>query len=134
MRYKNPASTVDIIVEEEGKILLVKRKRNPYKDIWAIPGGFIEYGKENLEEAAIRELREETGLVALSLELFRVYSTPGRDPRRHTISHVYIAEAKGKIKAGDDAKEAKFFPLSSLPPLAFDHTKILIDYTRKKGK
>ncbi|MFH1248627.1 MAG: NUDIX hydrolase [archaeon] len=128
MAFKNPGSTVDIIVEREGKILLVKRKNPPYKGMWAIPGGFIEYGKETLEQAAKRELKEETCLDALKLELMGVYSEPKRDPRGHVISHVYAAKTRGTAKASDDAKELQFFPLSNLPALAFDHKKIISDY------
>lgn len=128
MIFKNPASTVDLIVEREEGVILIKRKNLPYREMWAIPGGFIEYGKETLEEAAKRELREETGLEALGLRFMQVYSNPNRDPRGHVIAHVYVAEVKGKPKAGDDAKAVKFFPINSLPELAFDHDKILKDY------
>ena len=130
--YKNPASTVDVIVEKEEKILLIRRKYEPFKNVWALPGGFIDYGKETLEEAASRELKEETGLVTLSLKLFGVYSSPDRDPRGHTISHVYTAKVSGKLRAWDDAKEAAYFPLDNLPELAFDHEKILEDYSLDK--
>lgn len=132
MEFKNPASTADIIVEKEGKVLLVKRKNPPFRGMWAIPGGFIEYGKESLEEAARRELKEETGLEALNLSLVGVYSHPNRDPRGHIIAHVYSAEVNGKVKNGDDAKAAKFFSLDRLPNLAFDHERIIKEYTRWK--
>lgn len=130
MEFKNPASTADIIVENEGKVLLVKRKNPPYREMWAIPGGFIEYAKETLEDAARRELREETGLEALNLTLVGVYSAPDRDPRGHVIAHVYSAEVNGRPKNGDDAKAVKFFSLDKLPKLAFDHDKIIKDYIR----
>ena len=135
MEYKNPGATVDLIVERRERILLVKRKEGPFRDSWALPGGFLEYGKETLEQAAIRELNEETGLIAQHLKLFGVYSAPNRDPRGHTISHVYIAASYGELKAGDDAKEAKFYPLYDVPELAFDHEKIIKDYIKyKNGK
>lgn len=130
MEYKNPASTVDIIVPYKKGIILIKRKKEPYKNHWALPGGFIDYGKETLEEAAKRELQEETGLITKisELELIGVYSKPTRDPRNHTISHVYEArETKGTLKAADDALEVKVF--KTIPKkLAFDHEEILKDY------
>ncbi len=134
MEYKNPASTADIIVENEGKVLLIKRKNHPYKNMWAIPGGFVEYGKETLEEAAKRELKEETGLEALSLNLLGVYSEPNRDPRGHVISHVYVAKAEGNLKNGDDTQMAKFFSFEETPKLAFDHDSIIKDYIARKKK
>ena len=133
MRYSNPGATVDLIVEREEKILLVKRKGVPFQNMWALPGGFLEYGKESLEQAAIRELKEETGLIASKLELFSVYSDPNRDPRGHTISHVYLATTFGESKAGDDAKETRWFSFYNLPELAFDHNKIVKEYLDYKN-
>ncbi len=132
MEYRNPASTVDIIVQQEGKVLLVKRRDEPFKDAWAIPGGFVNYG-EQLEIAAARELKEETSLDVLELRLVGVYSKPDRDPRGHVISHAYMAKTAGTPKAGDDAKELRFFSLNKLPELAFDHGKIIKDYLSVKG-
>jgi len=98
-----------------------------------LPGGFINYGKETLEDAAVRELKEETSLIANinNLRLVGVYSNPNRDPRRHIISHVYeILDYSGNLKANDDAKSAKFF--KALPRnLAFDHQQIISDYKLK---
>lgn len=131
MRYKNPAATVDLIVEEAGEILLIKRKRNPFRGYWALPGGFLNCGKENLEQAGIRELKEETRLRARTrdLRLIGVYSDPGRDPRGHIISHAYhVTRYRGKPRAADDAKEYAWFDLDALPRLAFDHKKIISDY------
>lgn len=127
--YRNPIPTVDIIIElEHGGIVLIKRKNPPYG--WAIPGGFVDYG-ESLEEAAIREAREETDLEVEDLRQFRVYSDPNRDPRHHTISTVYIAKAKGKPQAHDDALAIGVFTESTLPAeMAFDHRRILADYFR----
>jgi 8-oxo-dGTP diphosphatase len=133
----NPSSTVDLIVQKNNEILLIKRKYDPFKEMWALPGGFIDYGKETLEEAAIRELKEETGLLVKTndLKLSGVYSSPNRDPRRHIISHAFAVEYfNGKIKADDDAKEARFFSLDNLPELAFDHDRIIGDYKDKKLK
>jgi len=136
MEYKNPASTIDVIIIKDGKVLLVKRKHPPFVGSWALPGGYTEYGRENLQQTVIRELKEETNLIVKEedLELLGVYSDPGRDPRGHVISHVYIAkEFLGVLTAGDDAQETVFFPLDKLPELAFDHNKILKDYLIKYG-
>ncbi len=103
---------------------------------WALPGGFVDYG-ESVEEAVTREAKEETGLDLLSLKQFHTYSEAQRDPRFHTIGTVFIAEAKGKPKAGDDAKGLKIIKLSQIKDLdfAFDHGKILEDYLKyKQGK
>ena len=135
-RYQNPAPTVDLIIEvaaEDGRdgIILIKRKNPPFG--WALPGGFVEYG-ESLEEAAVREAREETSLEIKLVRQFHTYSNPDRDPRSHTISTVYIARARGKPEARDDAREVGIFPQSAIPsPLAFDHGQILKDYFRFKG-
>ncbi len=127
-RYRNPYPTADVIVTIDGGIVLIKRKNPPYG--WAIPGGFIDCG-ESAEDAARREIREETGLEIDNLRLFGVYSDPERDPRFHTLTVVFTATAKGAPKAGDDAAEAQLFDPASLPsPLAFDHAKILGDYIR----
>lgn len=128
-----PIPTVDIIIEVETKrksgIVLIERKNPPYG--WAIPGGFVEYN-ESLEKAALREAKEETGLNVKNLRQFHTYSEPGRDPRFHTISTVYIAEANKLPKASSDAKKVvvatKEEILSNKYPLVFDHKKILIDY------
>ncbi len=129
--YKNPFPTVDIIIEVGEKIVLIKRKNPPPG--WAIPGGFVDYG-ESLEQAAIREAQEETGLLVNLICQFYTYSEPSRDPRFHTITTVYIASATGIPKAADDAKEAKLFAPDEIPfdNLAFDHAIILTDYLRWK--
>jgi ADP-ribose pyrophosphatase YjhB (NUDIX family) len=124
--YKNPLPTVDIIIETSSGIILIERKNPPYG--WALPGGFVEYG-ESLEEAAIREAKEETGLEIELVRQFHTYSEPGRDPRFHTITTVYIARAKGSPVAGDDAKGVGIFTKDTLPKeIAFDHRDILMDY------
>lgn len=124
--YKNPVPTVDIIIEINNGIVLIERKNYPYG--WALPGGFVEYG-ESLEMAAIREAKEETGLEIYDLKQFHTYSEPGRDPRLHTISTVFIAKGKGELKARDDAKNVKVFKRDKLPEtFAFDHKKIIEDY------
>ena len=133
--HKNPFPTVDVIIEIErgdGRIgiVLVERKYPPQG--WALPGGFVEYG-ESLEEAAVREAKEETSLDIQLLEQFHTYSDPGRDPRFHTVSTVYIARAKGRPRARDDARNVGIFTEQDRPrPLAFDHERILEDYRRKR--
>jgi ADP-ribose pyrophosphatase YjhB (NUDIX family) len=129
--YQNPIPTVDIIIEIESKgIVLIKRKNPPYG--WAIPGGFVDYG-ESLEEAAVREAKEETNLDVKLVRQFHTYSDPKRDPRHHSISTVYIAKAKGIPIAKDDALEIGIFNNSNLPDeIAFDHRSILRDYFKLK--
>ncbi len=131
--YPRPMVTTDIVVfnkKDNGVfILLIKRKNEPFKDKWALPGGFVdEY--EPLIHAAQRELEEETGLRIFDLSQFFAYGDPGRDPRGHTISVVYTAIIEGETpvaNAGDDAKEAKWFNIKKLPELAFDHRIIVKD-------
>ena len=136
-KFRNPVPTVDIIIEiqrEDGKqgIVLIKRKNPP--DGWAIPGGFVDYG-ESLEEAAVREAKEETSLDIQLKKQLHTYSDPRRDSRLHTISTVFIASAQGKPKAQDDALEIGIFTRDEINfSLAFDHNTILSDYfERKKG-
>ncbi len=129
-KYKNPLPTVDIIIETPGGIVLIKRKNPPYG--WALPGGFVDYG-ESLEEAALREAKEETGLDIELIRQFHTYSAPDRDERFHTITTVYIARAEGTPRAADDAKEARVFTRENLPDdIAFDHRDILNDYFNKR--
>lgn len=125
---RNPAPTVDAVIFDPAQgVLLVERANPPLG--WALPGGFVDYG-ETCEQAAVREVREETGLNVTLTSILGVYSDPARDPRQHTMSVVYTAQAAdlGALQAGDDAKTARFFPLGSLPPLAFDHARILADF------
>lgn len=136
-KHKNPFPTVDIVIEIKGEdgnlgFILIKRKHPPYG--WALPGGFVDYG-ESLEEAAVREAKEETSLDIELIGQFHAYSDPGRDPRFHTISTVFIARAEGQPKALDDAQEIGIFTEENTPhPLAFDHERILADYfSSKKG-
>jgi ADP-ribose pyrophosphatase YjhB (NUDIX family) len=129
--HKNPVPTVDIIIEiqrEDGKegIVLIKRKNPPHG--WAIPGGFVDYG-ESLEEAAVREAKEETSLDVQLKKQLHTYSDPDRDPRQHTISTVFVASARGRPKAEDDAQEIGIFTKEEINfSLAFDHNRILTDY------
>jgi 8-oxo-dGTP diphosphatase len=134
MNYKSPKLTVDGVLIADQSLLLIQRKNPPFQDAWALPGGFVEYG-ETTEDAVKREFFEETGLHVDIIELVGVYSDPSRDPRGHTISIVYFLKKTGGIlKGGDDASDAKFFQLSSLPPLAFDHDIIVKDVVRRKKK
>jgi 8-oxo-dGTP diphosphatase len=130
IRYRNPFPTVDIIIRVGSDIVLIERRNPPHG--WALPGGFVDYG-ETLEEAAVREAREETGLEIANLQQFRAYSDPARDPRQHNISMVFSAEADGVPRAGDDAERVRLFSLDQLPaPLCFDHARILDDYRAVK--
>lgn len=124
--HRNPVPTVDIIITYKDGVLLIKRKNPP--DGWALPGGFVDYG-ETLEDAAVREAKEETGLDVKLIRQFHSYSDPRRDPRLHTVSMVFIAEAAGKALAGDDATDVRVFGEDNLPDtIAFDHREILNDY------
>ena len=127
--FRNPAPTVDAVVLLPGdRVVLIRRKNPPHG--WAIPGGFVDEG-ERLDVAAAREASEETGLSVTLLEQFHSYSDPARDPRRHTISTVYLAMASGQPRGGDDAAEARAFAWNALPdPIVFDHREILADVRR----
>jgi ADP-ribose pyrophosphatase YjhB (NUDIX family) len=121
---------VDLIIECDAGIVMIKRKNPPPG--WALPGGFVDYG-ESLESAALREAREETGLDVELVRQFHTYSEPDRDPRQHTITTVYIAQASGNPLGGDDAAEARVFSSDRLPePIVFDHRKILDDYFMRR--
>lgn len=134
------STTVDIVIikhiskKEPCKVLLIKRANEPFKDSWAIPGGFLDLN-ETLLSAAKRELEEETGIRVPSLTPIGVYDSVNRDPRGRVITHVFahiITDKKDYTpKAGDDAREAKFFPINKLPQMAFDHNKILRDTIEK---
>ena len=123
-----PALATDCVVyDPAGRVLLIKRKNEPFKGEYALPGGFVEIG-ETVDEACRRELREETGIVAGMLELVGVYSDPQRDPRGHTVSVTYLAHvAAAKPQAGDDAAEAEWVEDWRSTKLAFDHAQILKD-------
>ena len=124
----NPAPTVDVVIQLPGDRVVLVRRRNPPHG-WALPGGFVDLG-EPLAAAAAREAREETGLSVELGEQFHAYSDPRRDPRRHTISTVFLARACGEPRGGDDAAEARAFPWTALPDLVFDHAEILADVRR----
>ena len=129
-KYKIPSLTTDIFIfDENTNFILIKRKNDPYKNCWALPGGFVEYG-ESVESAAIREAKEETHIDVKLLDLVNVYSKPDRDPRGHTVTITYTANGNMDDKKADsDACEIGIFSIDDLDniELAFDHSKIIKD-------
>jgi len=128
-----PRVAADVLVINGDRVLLIERKNPPHG--WAIPGGFVDYG-ESVEDAAVRELSEETGIRVSrdEIDLLGVYSDPARDPRGHVVSAVYTARTDQSPRAGDDARNAVYFPLSGLPrDLAFDHARVIDDARAKFG-
>ena len=133
-KYPRPAVTADCDVithEAEPRVLLIKRGGEPFKDCWAIPGGFMEMN-ETTEQCAVRELKEETNIVISDLHQIGVYSKVDRDPRGRTVSVAYLAITdKAQDAIGqDDAAEVKWWPLTALPKMAFDHDDIMRDAVR----
>lgn len=129
--YPHPAVTTDIVIftiRNQGlELLLVRRAADPYRDYWALPGGFIEID-EDLEDCALRELEEETGVSGVYLEQLYTFGTPGRDPRERVISVAYyalVSPDRLNIRAASDAREVAWFPFDQLPLLAFDHKSIV---------
>lgn len=128
--YPRPMVCVDMLVLRKTKMqeemLLIKRLNDPFKDHWALPGGFIDMD-EDLIDSAYRELKEETHITHIDLVQLKSYGKPGRDPRGRTISIVFAGflESRQEAQAGDDAKETSWFPINELPPLAFDHQLII---------
>jgi 8-oxo-dGTP diphosphatase len=126
-RYANPALTVDAVAIRGGRVLLVRRARPPFAGMWALPGGFVEQ-RETVEQALVRELEEETGLVARRIRLLGVYSGPDRDPRKPTTTVAFLVRGlRGRPRSGDDAGDARWVALRKAGPLAFDHDRILTD-------
>ncbi|MCU0976030.1 MAG: NUDIX hydrolase [Steroidobacteraceae bacterium] len=128
-RPVTPLLTVDVVIEladRPGRPVVLIERRNPPAG-HALPGGFVDVG-ETVEVAAVREAREETGLEVTLTRLLGVYSDPARDPRGHTVSVVYVGEARGEPQAGDDAAKVIVADAAHSPPLAFDHARILADY------
>jgi len=132
--YRNPTPTADIILQRDSKILMVRRKKDPFKGQLALPGGFINEG-ETAEEAARREAIEETTLEVEPIEILGVYSDPKRDPRKHIMSIVFVGIiVGGSDKAGDDAESIEWVELGTMEKqeIAFDHAQILRDYKKWK--
>ena len=133
--YERPMLTADCaVVNGRGELLLVRRGGEPFKDCWALPGGFMEMD-ETIERCAMRELEEETGIRVTEeeLRLIGIYSAPGRDPRGRTVTAAYaISVGDCTATAGDDAAEVRWWPLTELPPLAFDHAQIIADMEQNK--
>jgi 8-oxo-dGTP diphosphatase len=133
--HPRPAVTADVaVLSRDRRILLVRRKGRPFKGSWALPGGFVEID-EPLDDAAARELEEETGLAGLALRQLGAFGRPGRDPRGRTVSVVYVSvtDEPPEPMAGSDALEARWWPLDSLPELAFDHAEIIARATGVAG-
>jgi 8-oxo-dGTP diphosphatase len=128
--YPRPAMTVDVAVvttEKRPRILLIRRKNDPFAGCWAFPGGFVDEG-ETIQQAAVRELQEETGLTASDLVQLFTAGDPGRDPRGWTVSVLHLARVKpkdAKAVAADDAAEVEWHRLDELPPMAFDHAALM---------
>ena len=129
--YPRPAVTSDIIIikkiDDQQFVLLIERKSPPFEGMWALPGGFIDMN-ETLEETALRELQEETGISGVKLKQFHTFSTVNRDPRHRTITTVFIGFTDNKAakpEAGDDAAKVEWFALDNLPTLAFDHAMVM---------
>jgi 8-oxo-dGTP diphosphatase len=138
-QHKNPIPTVDVVIQRDSQILFVKRKKEPFKEYLALPGGFVDEG-ETVEDAARREVREEASLDIELTDILGVYSDPKRDPRGHNMSTVFIGKildnSNNKVKAiaRDDASELEWINLEATDnrSLAFDHKKILSDYRKRK--
>jgi len=139
-KYPRPAVTTDAIVFFENndgwEVLLIRRKNNPFKEMWALPGGFVDMD-ETLEEGVVRELEEETGLTGIKLKQLHAFSTVDRDPRGRTIGVAFwgfTTEENSTVKGGDDAVQANWFLVGDLPQLAFDHEQIVNDFFQLNAK
>ncbi len=129
-RWKSPSVAADSILIRDGKLLLVRRKNEPYRGYYALPGGILDEW-ETLEQCALRELMEETGINGRIRSLLGVYSDPDRDPRVRMVSAAYVVDyVDGEPRAGDDASSALFFPAGELPELAFDHDRVVEDFMK----
>ncbi|PRZ00334.1 NUDIX hydrolase [Marinilabilia salmonicolor] len=129
--YPRPAVTADVVALagsslKEAKLLLIKREKPPFQDMWALPGGFAEMD-EDIETTAVRELEEETGLRGGKVHQIGAFGKVGRDPRHRTVTVAFLSALEGiaDVKGADDASDARWFPLEELPPLAFDHEEIV---------
>lgn len=133
--HKQPALAADCVVfDPAGRLLLIRRKNPPFQGQYALPGGFVDYG-ERMEDAALRELREETGIEGTLIRLVGVYSRPDRDPRGHCVSAAYLIDAGGQQPvAGDDAACAEFVENYRAVRLAFDHDEIVADVLAQRSR
>jgi 8-oxo-dGTP diphosphatase len=129
--YPRPAVTADVVAvagknDAEARLLLIKRKKPPFQDVWALPGGFAEM-EEDIEATAIRELEEETGLKGVEVHQIGAFGKVGRDPRHRTVTVAFLSclDSVAEVNGNDDASDARWFPLNDLPPLAFDHADIV---------
>ena len=130
--WRKPSVTADGIVTRGNDILLIRRRKEPFKGAYALPGGFLDYG-ERLEECVVREVQEETGVKTSIVDLVGVYSAPERDPRGHFVTAVFhLQPVSGTARAGDDASSAEWVPLDRLPKFAFDHGMIIQDFLAKR--
>ena len=135
-QYRNPTPTVDVILERDSNVLMVRRKNDPFKDHLALPGGFVNEG-ETVEDAIKREAMEETSLEVHPIDILGVYSDPTRDPRKHIVTVVFVGIiVSGAIRAGDDAASIEWIQTANIDrqqKLAFDHAQILHDYRQWKS-
>lgn len=132
--YKSPALAVNWIIEKNGKILLLKRNTKPFIGKWEIGGGFVNYG-EKVEDALVREVKEETNLIVKPKEILGVYSEINRDPRKHVVSVCFVVDLiGGELRLNEENKDAKWFNINEIDfdNLAFDHNKIIKDYIKWK--
>jgi ADP-ribose pyrophosphatase YjhB (NUDIX family) len=125
VNIRTPFVAVDIIIRYKGGIVLVKRSTEPFG--WALPGGLVEYG-ETLEQAAVREAKEETNLDITLVKQLHTYSDPKRDPRNHCVSVVFVAEGKGEMKPSDETSEVEVCMENMIPKLCFNHNQVIMDY------
>lgn len=131
-QWRKPSVTADGIVMKNNEIILIKRGKEPFRNMYALPGGFLNYG-ETLEDCVVREVSEETGLMTEVSGLVGVYSDPSRDPRGQIVTAVYqLRLLGGTLKGGDDASSAEWLSIDHLPKLAFDHGKIIEDFLSKR--
>lgn len=132
--FTNRGPCIDAIIEKDGKMLFIKRDGEPYKGYWGLVGGYLEWD-ESYEDCVKREVKEESSLDVMSMKLLNVYSSPKRSPVQ-SVTAVFVVNAEGEVKAGDDAVEAKWFSINEIPEvLAFDHEEIVKDYlSAKVGK
>ena len=135
-QYRNPTPTVDVILERDSNVLMVRRKNEPFKDHLSLPGGFVNEG-ETVEDAMKREAMEETSLEVHPIDILGVYSDPTRDPRKHIVTIAFIGIiVGGRIRAGDDAASIEWIKLADFErqqQIAFDHAQILHDYYQWKA-